>query len=267
MCTLGLFIAKKEDEENFMTTEPTAYGNLCTLFYNATKAHPPVRELAFYTSFIEQNLGRVLEAMSGSGRLLIPFMQRGYTVDGVDNSETMLASCRERCAQLNLFPELYNQSLQDLSLPHTYATVTIAVGSFQLICDKNQALESLKKIRAHMQPGGNLLIDMFTPNLSSPEKHSTSLIRVGHNRTIRLRTREILDESNRRSAAFCHYELMVNGIVESQEDELIEVTWYTDDEIRELFEKAGFSLAAIHDETFRSSGPSRIFQAQPDQKS
>ena len=77
----------------------------------------------------------VLEAMSGSGRLLIPLLQRGYNVEGVDNSPIMLERCRERCAALSLNPRLYEQSLENLSLIQRYGVVTIAVGSFQLIVD------------------------------------------------------------------------------------------------------------------------------------
>jgi cyclopropane fatty-acyl-phospholipid synthase-like methyltransferase len=245
-------------------TDPIAYGNLCTLFYDATKGYAPERELNFYASFIERYPGRVLEAMSGSGRLQIPLVLRGYTVDGVDTSDTMLASCRARCAELCLKPELYNQPLQELALPHRYATVTIAVGSFQLIYDRIQALEALKKIHAHMHPtGSNLLIDIFTPDFANGEKHSTRIARLDNQRVIRLQTREIFDEHARIADAFCNYELIVNGVLEQHEHELIQVTWYTDQELKELFNASGFTIVAIHDEQFRASGPSRIVQAQP----
>lgn len=244
-----------------MNPNPTAYGTLCSLFYDATKAYAPEREVNFYASFIDQNPGRVLEAMSGSGRLQIPLMQRGYVVDGVDNSHIMLERCRERCANLGITPELYEQSLEALTLPHTYATVTIAVGSFQLITDRAAALQALKNLRGHMQARGNLLIDIFVPDRDI-DPRSVRVARINDQTAIRLTTRHIFDEEKKIADAFCTYELIVDGTVRQEEHELIQVVWRTDQEWQELVEEAGFELIKIYDETFRASGPSRVIHAK-----
>lgn len=244
-----------------MNTEFPTYGKLCSIFYDATKGYAPQREVAFYASFMEQGQGRALEAMSGSGRLQIPLLQQGYLVDGVDNSSIMLDRCRERCIELQLTPKLYEQSLEDLDLPHRYTTVTIAVGSFQLIVNRTRALQALKSIHAHMHHQGNLLIDIFVPDVAM-DPRSTRIVRIDQQTVIRLTTRYILDEQARIAHAYCSYELIVNSIVQQQEQELIQVTWYTDDEFVQLLKEAGFNIIAIYDETFRSSGPSRIVHAQ-----
>ncbi len=244
-----------------MNHKPPAYGKLCSLFYDATKKFAPEKEVSFYASFIEPAGGRVLEAMSGSGRLQIPLLERGYLVDGVDNSPVMLDRCRQRCAELNLAPELYKQSLEDLCLPHTYSTVTIAVGSFQLIVERTAALKALKSIRGHMHDGGNLLIDVFTPDVRDVEP-SVRIARIDQQTVIRLTTRYVYYEQERKADGFCLYELMVNGVVQQQENELISVTWYSDGEFRDLLYESGFDVVKIYEETFRSSGPSRIVHAR-----
>lgn len=241
-------------------TQPAAYGKLCSLFYDATKKYAPEKEVAFYASFMDKDKGRILEAMSGSGRLLIPLLQRGYQVDGVDNSAIMLDRCRQRCAQLGLAPELYEQSLENLNLPHTYSTVTIAVGSFQLITDHKIALQALKSIHAHMHIGGSLLIDIFVPDVTE-EPASIRIARVDDHTVIRLTTRHIYHQEKKLADALCFYELIVDGEVREREDELIQVTWYSDDEFKRLLEAAGFELKKIYEESFRSSGPSRIVHA------
>lgn len=243
-----------------MDNKPQAYGNLCSLFYDATKAYAPEAEVNFYASFIAQNPGRVLEAMSGSGRLQIPLMQRGYVVDGVDNSAIMLERCRTRCAELGLTPEIYEQSLEALNLPHKYATITIAVGSFQLICNRVAALQVLKNLRAHMLPGANLLIDIFTPDLTM-DPRSVRLARIDDRTVVRLTTRHVFNEVEKIASSFCNYELLVDGLVQQYEHELIEVTWYSDAELYELFAQAGLKIIKIHDAVFRASGPSRVVQA------
>lgn len=239
----------------------TAYGKLCSLFYDATKQYATKKEVDFYANFINQRPGRVLEAMSGSGRLQIPLMQRGYVVDGVDNSKAMLERCKERCAQLHLEPELYEQSLELFSSPYTYATVTIAVGSFQLLSTYAVALAALKNIHAHMQKGGNLLIDLFIPDVAS-ENWTKRVVRIDSATVIRATTRYVVHEDARLVDAFCLYTLMVNGMVEKQENEYMQITWYTDESITQLLNEAGFEVVCFYDETLRSTGPSRIVCAQ-----
>lgn len=244
-----------------MSNQIYAYGKLCTLFYNATKTYAPEKEVNFYASFMNKN-SRVLEAMSGSGRLQIPLIQLGFTVDGVDNSSVMLNSCRARCADLKLSPEIYEQSLENLDLPHKYQTVTIAVGSFQLIVDRVNALKSLKNIRAHMSDNGDLLIDIFVPD-QSIDSRSTRIVRIDDNTIIRLTTRYVFNNQEKIADAFCLYELIRDGVIEEQENELMQVTWYDDNEFRELLNKAGFEVVNIYQEIFRASGPSRVVHAKP----
>lgn len=238
-----------------------AYGELSSLFYDATENYASEQEIKFFTSFIEQHPGRVLEAMSGSGRLQIPLMQRGYIVDGVDISYAMLARCQQRCAKLGLEPELYEQSLENLALPYKYSTITIAVGSLQLITDSNLLLKALKNLNAHMLPGGNLLIDTFVPDITLDE-FCVSRVRLDEHRVLRLTKRHVFDVVKKLADSFCLYELIVDGIVQQQEDELIEVFWHSDTEWRELLLEAGFEVMRIHDEILRKSEPSRVIHAR-----
>lgn len=238
-----------------------AYDELSSLFYDATEHYASKEEVDFFAACIEQHPGKVLEAMSGSGRLQIPLMQRGYGIDGVDHSEAMIARCRQRCAELKLQPVIFKQSLEDLDLPHKYSTVFIAVGSLQLITDQNLMLIVLKKIKDHMLPGGNLVIDTFKPDIHL-DGFSTSTIRLDKQRVIRLTKRHMFNLEEKRVDSFCLYELIVNGIVVQQEDELIEIVWHCDNEWQQLLLKAGFQVVKISDELLRKSEPSRIIQAK-----
>jgi len=238
-----------------------AYGELCSLFYDATEKYASESEIDFFASKIAQYPGRALEAMSGSGRLQIPLMARGYIVDGVDNSAAMLARCRQRCAMLGLKPELYEQSLENMVLPHRYSTVIIAVGSLQLITDQLLVLKMLKNIHAHMLASGNLFIDIFVPD-TTVDAIAVSIARLDERRAIRLTRRRMFNVEKQLAYTFCLYELMVDGIVCQQENELIEVAWRSDQQWQELLLSAGFELVRIYDETFKMSEQSRIIHAR-----
>ena len=237
-----------------------AYGQLYSEYYDATEKYASEQEVDFFSSFIEHNPGRVLEAMSGSGRLQIPLMQRGYVVDGADNSHDMLDRCRQRCKVLGLEPKLYEQSLENLKLPYKYSTVIIAFGSLQLIADEVIVLQALKNLHYHMLDGGNLLIDIFVPDITIDE-YSVSTARLDERNVIRVTKRHVFNLEKKLANTFCLYELVVNGIVLQQENALVEIVWRSDNEWKELLESAGFKVIKIYDETFQKSEISRIIHA------
>lgn len=238
-----------------------AYGELCSLFYDATQKYASEREVDFFASWINQYPGKILEAMSGSGRLQIPLMKRGYIVDGVDHSDAMLARCRQRCAPLGLAPTLYEQSLENLSLPEKYNTVIIAFGSLQLIVDEIAVLNVLKNLHAHMHVGGHLLLDIFIPDVTV-DTYSVSSVRIDEQSVIRLTRRHVFDVEKKLANTFSLYELLVDGVTMQQENELIEIVWRSDKQWQELLLKAGFEIIQIYDETFQQSEPSRIINAR-----
>src|SRR5207245_8672889 len=61
-----------------------------------------------------------LEAMSGSGRLLIPLLQQGRNVHGADLSPAMVESCAARLSAAGLSTPLFRQDVVTLNLPFRY---------------------------------------------------------------------------------------------------------------------------------------------------
>ncbi len=235
------------------------YGSLCAIFYDEVKQFAPQPELDFYTSFMQTN-GRVLEAMTGSGRLQIPLMRLGYQIDGVDCSKQMLERCVLRSEAFGLVPNLYQQYLDQLDTGHKYQTVIIAVGSFQLISDQQVALQALIKIGEHLLPNGDLLFSLFDP--LKAEQWSKRRVRLSGSKILSLITRRDFDLVKKLAYAYCSYELVIAGQVEQQEQELITVTWYSDLEIKNLLQAAGFDLIKIYDYPIENQDSSRIIHAK-----
>jgi len=101
--------------------------------------------------------------MSGSGRFLIPFLERGIDIDGVDASPHMLQACRDRCQTKGLNPVLYQQLLQELNLPRQYGFAFIPASSFGLLTDRQAAEDSLRRMHEYLLPGGKLVLEVQTP--------------------------------------------------------------------------------------------------------
>jgi tRNA/tmRNA/rRNA uracil-C5-methylase (TrmA/RlmC/RlmD family) len=78
-----------------------AYGPLCTLFYDADKPVAADAEVGWYAEHLPKGAGPLLELMCGSGRLLVPLVEAGFKLHGVDFSAAMLASAKRGSPRAN----------------------------------------------------------------------------------------------------------------------------------------------------------------------
>lgn len=105
----------------------------------------------------------VLEPMCGTGLKLIPFLAAGAEGDGLDASPFMLGVCREKCVAKGLDCTLYEQFVEQMSLPRRYGFIFIPDRSFGHIHDKTLAAECLRRMHDHLMPGGWLVLDVRPP--------------------------------------------------------------------------------------------------------
>ena len=71
------------------------YGSLCTELYELLHKEAPRDELDFYLSYAEKDK-KILEVMCGSGRFLVPFMDWGFDICGIDLSAHMLERLKKK---------------------------------------------------------------------------------------------------------------------------------------------------------------------------
>ncbi len=107
-----------------------------------------------------------LDAGCGTGRLLLPFVRSGLDVDGSDASKDMVELCQAKAKSEGLSLNLYAQPMHALDLPRRYRTIVVC-GAFGLGGTRAQDLEGLRRIHAHLEPGGSLVMDHFVPNLEA----------------------------------------------------------------------------------------------------
>ncbi len=118
----------------------------------------------FYSGFFHGFQGQVLELACGTGRLLIPVAESGVTIHGLDSSQHMLDVIWRKVADLNIEAiELYNQPMEEFSLPTQYDAIFVGSGSFQLLTSPESTLHSLECIQEHLTDGGFFLTDIFIP--------------------------------------------------------------------------------------------------------
>ena len=87
-----------------MNLESTPYKTLCTQFYELDKPFAPKEALGWYLNHAKEANGPILEPMCGTGRFLLPLLEKGYSVTGFDYSPDMLEICRKKCEAQGLKP-------------------------------------------------------------------------------------------------------------------------------------------------------------------
>ena len=114
-------------------------------------------EIAFFRSYVEPGQP-ALDVGCGTGRLLVPWVSDGLDVDGVDASADMIEACRAAARTAGSDPDLYVQPTHRLDLPRRYRTI-INCGAFGLGGSRADDTEGLRRLRAHLLPGGVLALD------------------------------------------------------------------------------------------------------------
>jgi SAM-dependent methyltransferase len=116
-------------------------------------------EAPFFLQEIASSGQPVLDVACGAGRVLLPLLQTGIDIDGVDISADMLAHCRRKAASQGFSPHLYQQPMDAFALPRKYRTIYIC-DSFDLAGSRAKDLETLRRCYAHLEDGGALLVNI-----------------------------------------------------------------------------------------------------------
>jgi SAM-dependent methyltransferase len=222
----------------------------------------------YYSGFFSGFDGRVLELACGTGRLLIPIAASGVAIHGLDSSEDMLEVLERKASSLNIKGiQLYNQLMEDFSLPTEYDAIFVASGSFQLLTSSESAINSLKCIRNHLSDDGFCLTDIFVPwhDIIVQKRDSYHV------------TRDVVRPDGKRSIVLERFEIDIPGqikrgtyryefydqkhLTDCITDDL-SIRWYWKDEFLRLLSSAGFSrIDVLTQSPLYNEGYSFVFKA------
>ncbi len=224
-----------------------SYGKLCTQYYDLDKPHPPAEAFSFYLNQARSADGPILEPMCGSGRFLLPLIQAGVTITGVDPSPAMLAACQKKALTLGLNPSLYQQFLHAMDLPGIYRLAVIPSGSFGLITDTSEALQSLHKLHQHLVSGGRLVLaldQLLTEPAAEPAPGENILTRPEGGQ-IKITSSGKFDSANKIYCSANRYELILDGKVVESEIEEFNLRYYQPEQFTALLSECGFKRIQV----------------------
>lgn len=198
-------------------------------------------DVEFYSERLASCKGKILEPGVGTGRILIPLLEKGLKVDGFDVSEEMLKICRNNCKERGLFPKLFEGKMESVSLETKYEAIIVPTGTFLLLHKREDSLNALKNFYNHLSNGGKLILDIFLQIDLTVGNVSTRTWESRDGGIITLESKIVeVDYISQYTISHNRYEKWKNGELTQSELERFPLRWYGIEEFKTILEQNGF---------------------------
>lgn len=202
----------------------------------------------FYVELARHAGGPVLEVACGTGRILLPCLQAGADIEGLDLSPAMLRTLSAKAAALGLRPTLHEADMRSFALQRRYALIFVAFNGFVHCLTTLDQLRALRTWRDHLAPDGTLVFNVFYPGrefLNGPEGTPVLELETRHPATglpVRIYDTRTLDRVGQVQHSQVEIqELDGNGDVLTAHRSETATRWTFKPEMELLLEGAGFS--------------------------
>jgi SAM-dependent methyltransferase len=227
----------------------TAIGPLGIRFRQALRPRAPGAETGWYQAQLPDTGGPALALMCGYGRLLVPLVESGRGIHGVDISAAAVGACEAALAEAGSAAAIFRQDVARMNLPLRYGCAFAADGAFQRLADPSAAAQALERIRAHLVEPGRLILDCHAPPLSL-QRQGAPLVEVRavtlpDATQIVLRSETTCWPDARMVRSDRRYALRRGAQRLAEEHETLATTWYPPEELLALVEAAGFLDVAV----------------------
>ena len=227
-----------------MNKESMPYRGLCTEYYELDKPVPSEDALQCYLQYAEEAHGKILEPMCGTGRFLVPLLERGYSITGFDYSPFMLDVCRRKCKERGLSCNLLEATFETFSLDENYNLIFISSGSFGHLITIQQITQALQFIASRLNPKGKFVFEIETLKaIREPQDvWRGRWINKSDGQKIVINILSRFDPISRVETGLFRYELWEENIILRTEVEDYYVRHYETEEIEKLLEQQGFKI-------------------------
>ena len=229
------------------------YNGLEAELYDVFRGGDELDEIGFYCGVAADKGGKCLDLGCGTGRVLIPLAQQGINITGLDASQFMVEECRARVSAEGLSADILHDDMRTFDLGRSFDLVMLPGATFQLIEERQDAMNALQRVRDHLLPDGVMLMSLFIPYYEIVNESLDGVWRLE-------RDESIGDEGER---ALCHvcadldrceqvmdmrqrFEIIdKNGITVRSEVKRSRLRWYGKYELELLLASAGFQSIEI----------------------
>ncbi|WP_249311173.1 class I SAM-dependent methyltransferase [Congzhengia minquanensis] len=188
-----------------MELKQNYYGSLCTEMYEILHKKAPQDELEFYLSYAKQG-EKILEPLCGSGRFLIPFMERGLHISGIDLSGEMLEKLKQKASDA----QVIQADITDYACEEKFHYIFISSGSVSLFTDIGLCKTILNKLKKLLLPGGKLVfaVDTVADRCPDDSEYNVSVsVKTKEGFDLILKNKNYYDEKSQTQFSPSIYEL------------------------------------------------------------
>ncbi|WP_250227849.1 class I SAM-dependent methyltransferase [Anaeropeptidivorans aminofermentans] len=246
------------------------YGRLSSEVYDIDK---PIGhsygDVEFYIDRLSSCRGHILEPATGTGRVLVPLLESGLTVDGFDSSKDMLNICHDNCRKRGLNPKLFEAKMESFIQNTEYEAIIVPTGTFLLLHQRADSIRALQNFHKHLCTGGRLIVDIFIQTDFSVDTVSTRTWSCSNGDIITLESKIVeVDYINQYTVSHNRYEKWREGVLIQTELERFPLRWYGLEEFKLILESTGFKDIVISSDYKFGQYPSNVkdvitFEAVP----
>ncbi|MBI5708814.1 MAG: class I SAM-dependent methyltransferase [Candidatus Eisenbacteria bacterium] len=122
-------------------------------------------DIAFYVEHARAADGPALELGCGTGRVLLPTIEAGVDIEGIEIAPAMLERLARSAAERGLAVRAARGDMRRFARPRRFALVTIPFNAFVHNLTPEDQIATLSCCREHLLPGGRLVFDVMYPNV------------------------------------------------------------------------------------------------------
>jgi SAM-dependent methyltransferase len=229
-------------------------------------------DVQFFLSLAAKTGGPVLEFMSGTGRVLIPFAKAGYDITGVDRSTAMLDVSTTKMSFLR--PEVQQRidiiqsDVRDVKLDRKFKLAFIPFNSFLHLLETKDQEAVLCNIHEHLEKGGLFSFVVFSPRLDRPEQllrhRGTKLTPQGE--VISWFESQTFDQPSQRTTVTYFYDISRQDKPLRRITAVFTLRYLFHREALELLERCGFEEVEVngdyHGSPFKATSELMLFVAR-----
>ena len=156
-----------------------------------------------------KNNKNILEFGSGTGGHANFFINKGYTVHGIEKSKSMLANCRK----IKGFTFQYGDACK-IKLKKKYDIILSLFHVFSYQINKDNINNFFKNARYHLKPNGLFGFDFWYTNAVNAQKPQTKLIEIKKKNFKIIRLAEPLKDNSKNTVSV-NYTIIVKDILKN----------------------------------------------------
>jgi SAM-dependent methyltransferase len=208
-------------------------------------------DVQFYLKLAARTGGPVLECMSGTGRILIPFAREGHEITGVDRSPAMLDMCSTKIAfekaNVEARIEIVMGDIRDFKVDRKFKLAFVPFNSFLHLLETKDQEAALLNIRDHLVDGGLFSFAVFAPRLDRPEQllrhRGTKLTHQGE--IISWFEAQTFDQPNQRTTVTYFYDISRQDRPVRRITTVFTLRYLFCREATELLARCGFEVESV----------------------